>query len=583
MLPTLALALLLPLAAAPQQPPTPRRAVMPKAIAASMPVATSQTRVVLKLAEGRPELVAEGAVVAPEVLEVTAARTIRPFFAGLEPQLADIRRRQLAADAAPQVDLGLYFEVVARDAADTAALVRRLNALDCVELAYPRELPTPPPGDLLPVTPDFTAQQGYRATAPAGIDADFGRTIAGASGNGVHVVEIEWGWNFDHEDLSQLRPSALLGPAPSNNSYNDHGVAVIGELAADADRYGVTGLVPDLQVRVATNYPAGGYSVANAIAVGLTALSAGDLLVLEAQASTPLGLGPTEWIQVDFDAILIATTLGVITIEAAGNGSVDLDSPILGGLFDRAVRDSGAILVGATNGSTSFRASFSSYGTIVDANGWGYNVVTTGYGSLATVGNDPRQTYTNNFSGTSSATPMVTAAVAAVRGAAMAQLDTAAAAALDGFAIRNLLRTHGTMIAANQEIGRRVDIRSLLAACGILRGLSIVGTPDIGQTCTIALAPTSPGDLYGVLAALAPANLPLPASLPASAGRMLLDPSSTATLAIGVHGTTPAAVPFVVPNVPALQGTRVYAQGASFGVASNAVTVSNSGELFVRR
>ncbi len=598
MLPPILL-VLLSFAAAPQDPPAPRRAVMPKAIAVALPIAASQTRVVVKLVEehdesARSDLVTAGQLTAPDVLAITADRPVSPFFAGLENELAAIRRRQLAHSARPEVDLARYFQVETRDAADTAVMVRRLNELACVELAYPRELPTRPPGesarelapgDILPVTPDYTNQQGYRGAAPTGIDADFGRSITGASGQGVRAVEIEWGWDFDHEDISQLRPSALVGPPVWNGLYNDHGLAVVGELAADPDQYGVTGLVPDLQMRVATNYPASGYSVANAIAAGLGVLQAGDLLVLEAQTSTPLGLGPTEWIQLDFDAILVATSLGVITIEAAGNGAVDLDSPILGGLFDRAVRDSGAILVGATNGSASFRAPFSSYGAIVDANGWGYNVVTAGYGNLATIGNDSRQSYTDTFSGTSSATPMVTAAVAALRGAAHAQLHPAAAAAVDGFAIRQLLRNHGTAIAGNQLIGRRVDIEALLVAAGIWRGLSVVGAPITGQTCTLQLAPPSPmgpGDLYGMLGALDASNQALPAPLPASAGRLLLDPATTVTLAIGVHGTTPASLPITVPNDPLFRGLSLFAQGASFGIGTGSVTVSNGVELFLR-
>ena len=47
-----------------------------------------------------------------------------------------------------------------------------------------------------------------------------------------------------------------------------------------------------------------------------------------------------------FDAIKNATARGIIVVEAAGNGGMDLDSSIYGGKFDRSVRDSGAILVG---------------------------------------------------------------------------------------------------------------------------------------------------------------------------------------------------------------------------------------------
>ncbi|MFM1872361.1 MAG: hypothetical protein RL398_1783 [Planctomycetota bacterium] len=563
----------------------PVRGVLPKPIANALPIAADQNQVVVKLAEGAAALVADGKIVAAPILATIDGRPVRSLFAGLERELSALRARQLAATPAsspPAVDLSLYFVVTAADAADARKLLLALNALDEVELAYPRELPTSPPGDLPPVTPDYTTtHQTYRGPAPTGIDAEYARTVAGAAGGGVMMVEIEWGWNFDHEDIAKLVPSALIGPPSSNPNYNDHGVAVVGELVADADAYGMTGLVPDLGVRVATDYPASGYSVANAIAVGLGALQAGDLLVLEAQTNTPLGLGPTEWIQADFDAIFIATTLGIITVEAAGNGAVDLDAPALGGVFQRSVRDSGAILVGATNGQALARAPFSSFGSIVDANGWGYFVATTGYGNLSTVGGDPRQRYTDSFSGTSSATPMVAAAVAALRGAAELQLGTAAAASLDSFAIRSLLRSFGTAIPG-QGIGRRVDLRALLQGAGLVRDLAIVGSSNLGQTCTIQLSPApgfGTGDLFAIAASLDLAAQPVQVG----GTRWLLEPSLGATLAFGVFGSPPAAAPITVPNVAGLQGLRIYAQGISLDVSSGALSASHCGEVFVRR
>lgn len=47
----------------------------------------------------------------------------------------------------------------------------------------------------------------------------------------------------------------------------------------------------------------------------------------------------------------------------------------------------------------------------------GGNVVTTAYGDLFNPTGDPRQFYTSTFSGTSSATPIVTGAIIAIQGA----------------------------------------------------------------------------------------------------------------------------------------------------------------------
>ena len=59
------------------------------------------------------------------------------------------------------------------------------------------------------------------------------------------------------------------------------------------------------------------------------------------------GYLPAEDVQAVYDSIRLATAKGIIVAEAAGNGQMDLDQPFWRGRFDRSVRDSGAILVGA--------------------------------------------------------------------------------------------------------------------------------------------------------------------------------------------------------------------------------------------
>jgi hypothetical protein len=95
---------------------------------------------------------------------------------------------------------------------------------------------------------------------------------------------------------------------------------------------------------------------------------------------------------------------------------VNLDQAGCGNLFNRSVRDSGAIIVGAGSPTTypqtdRSRLYFSTYGSRVDVQGWGYNVYTTGYGDLYS-GTGKNQWYTAQFSGTSSASPIVTGAAA---------------------------------------------------------------------------------------------------------------------------------------------------------------------------
>jgi hypothetical protein len=143
------------------------------------------------------------------------------------------------------------------------------------------------------------------------------------------------------------------------------------------------------------------------------ALGKGDILLLEVQR----GLLPTEVDEADFDAIRLASGLGVIVIEAAGNGGFNLDAwsdPDTHRCFRRGAasfRDSGAILVGAARASLPHdRAPFSNYGSRLDCFGWGETVTTCGFGDLA--GTAAVNYYTNSFSGTSSAAPIVAGAAA---------------------------------------------------------------------------------------------------------------------------------------------------------------------------
>jgi hypothetical protein len=268
----------------------------------------------------------------------------------------------------------------------------------------------------------------------------------------------------------------------------------------------------------------------------------------------------------------------VICVEAAGNGSADLDNAAYGGLFNTAVRDSGAIIVGATNGVQLVRAGFSTFGSRIDANGWGYNVTSSGYGDLFNP-NDVRQHYTSQFSGTSSASPMVTSTVIALRGAAKAQLSAAAAAALDGFAIRALLRLHGQPVP---QIARRPDTRALLAAAGVTRGVSVRNEPQTGQTCFVEIVPTftaGPGDFWAMVGGMTASNVPMPAPY---AGRVLIDSATSVPLLFGTFATNPGSMPVTVPNSTSFRGLRYLVQGYTWVGASNTLTAQNSVTIYVR-
>ncbi|MEM6550459.1 MAG: S8 family serine peptidase [Pseudomonadota bacterium] len=191
-----------------------------------------------------------------------------------------------------------------------------------------------------------------------------------------------------------------------------------------------------------------------------------------------------EWWPDDFVALHDAARRGIIVVAAAGNGGEDLDATIydaaLPGFppwwanpFRRTRLDSGSVLVGAgapppgTNGADHgpdrSRLAFSNFGSAVDAQGWGREVTTCGYGDLHG-GPNPDRWYTSGFSGTSSASPIVVGALAALQGILKHR------GGLMGPALaRRILRMTGSPQQAApgrpaaQRIGTRPDLRQMIA------------------------------------------------------------------------------------------------------------------------
>ena len=171
-------------------------------------------------------------------------------------------------------------------------------------------------------------------------------------------------------------------------------------------------------------------------------------------------------------------------VEAGGNGAENLDDAIYGvrpsgfpaswtNPFNRANRDSGAILVGAgapppgthgrDHGPDRSRLDFSNYGASIDVQGWGREVTSTGYGNLQGGSNEDLW-YTDTFSGTSSASPVVVGTVASMQGNRRAR----SLALFTPAQVRNKLRTTGSPQTdapgrpATQRIGNRPNLKQLI-------------------------------------------------------------------------------------------------------------------------
>lgn len=276
----------------------------------------------------------------------------------------------------------------------------------------------PPFIDIPPTTPDYFQNQTYIQVNP-GVNMQYAWD-QGVFGQGIRVRDVEYGMSTTHEELTASKFSNQLGiNAGVNPSWLDHGTATAGVVAANNGSYGVTGMQHAIsEFKVYPEYSTSGYNRLFAVTSALNQSVAGDVVLYEMQTGgvnatqNAPNYVPAEYENSIWDVTKAATDAGIHVIAAAGNGDQNLDAPSYANYKNRG--DSGALIVGAgSNTTTHSRMSFSTYGQRVNIQGWGTNVLTTGYGSYAKIGNDPNQSYTL-FNGTSSATPVVASCVIAL-------------------------------------------------------------------------------------------------------------------------------------------------------------------------
>ncbi len=413
----------------------------------------------------------------------------------LRADLASLRARAGAAGTGvPALDKWYRIQAASPEAA--ADLATALSALDIVEAAT--AIPAPP---LPPATPNLVGLQGYRNPAPDGIGATAVAGIAGATGSRVKVVDLEYSWNLQHEDLPSAAGSLVPNGTPCDPFFETHhGTAVLGELVGAPNAYGVTGLVPDATLATVNvaNLVGGDclWDLPDAINIARGVMARGDVMLLEQQIPGPNGAYiPVEWDPAVYDAIVTATAAGIIVVEAAGNGAQNLNnSTLFGAPFPGGRPSSGAIIVGAGGAPSCSltprsRLSLSTYGARVDLQGWGECVTTTGYGDA--FGATPNNLYTNFFGGTSSASPIVAAAAAAVSSVTEARTGLAPTPAQ----VRQTLIATGTPQATGSGVlsGHVGPLPNLVAALGT--GQTLPGAPLIGAA--------TPGTAGGAITALA--------------------------------------------------------------------------------
>lgn len=448
--------------------------------------------------------------------QASAAARMREASTDMEFAAAGLELRPIFDPAGPidegpspaphrpsQLSLTRYMRVEADETA-AAEIAAELRARPDIETAYVKPLPSLPIAPGLEQTlrmsglagpsvdtvagrpPDLQRFQGYCEAPPTGIGVDAAAGLAGGDGTGVRIIDIEGGWCLTHTDL--MGTGGLFGGDDFPEAdWRDHGTAVFGIIMANSGLQGVTGIAPGTDVSAYTHRS---FGAAGAIQRAADLLSPGDILLLEMHQPGPrhnyryrpkdqLGYIAVEWWEECFVAIRYAIARGVIVVEAAGNGTEDLDDPI----YDQphadfsaewrnpfgSGADSGAILVGAgapasgRYGAPRSRLGFSNYGARLDCQGWGYEVATTGYGDLYR-GSGENEWFTAEFGGTSSASPIVTGALACLQGIAMARGQP-----LTPMLARDLLRRIGSPQPSvpgepTKRIGHLPNLSALIAA-----------------------------------------------------------------------------------------------------------------------
>ena len=432
---------------------------------------------------------------------------IWPFYGVSEEKLLErTSKTKTMMGVEQRLDLSIFYKVTVPDE-ELKSMVRKLRKLEVVQSAYvkpgveltikdntieSRQSNESRDGlesdDLVTstITPNFT--QGHLGSvAEGGMGVPCAWLIAGGKGAGINIIDAEGAWNFSHEDLPENVGERLAideSEVRDEIGWRHHGTAVLGVLGGDSNSFGITGICPEAFVRTISVFgnsqgtPPVTWTAGAAIVCAADNLNAGDILLLEHHLPGPrakfetqetqLGYIPIEWWPDNLAAIQYATDKGVIVVEAAGNGNEDLDDDIYNDRdelfpgwsenpFRRNGVDSKAIVVGAgfppvgivtlnDQWADLSRVRSSNYGSMVDAQGWGGGVVTSGFGGLGS-NTDENRLYTSAFDGTSSAAAMVAGAVGCLHGILRAR----GSAPLAPLELRALLRDDN--INSAQQIG----------------------------------------------------------------------------------------------------------------------------------
>lgn len=427
----------------------------------------------------------------PELIGILAEYpnvTINRLFNSLNPKEIKNLGKEIKDSDRISSNLLNYYIVETQDDIDVQALLTKIEKSSLVETAYLQEEEAPPAErfpnlSVNPYDEPRLTRQGYLEPAPLGINAPYAWSIKGGDGKGTTFVDMEYGWLFNHEDLVNQKIELISGQ--NKSEHHDHGTSVLGIVSAEDNNIGGIGIAPKAKVKVVSQIrDNGNYNTADAILSAVNNMQAGDILLLEAQATYD-GYGDKNYFPVEvkpdiFDAIRMGTNKGIIIIEAGANGGNDLDQ-----FRDRNgkqvlnrnspdFKDSGAIMVGAASARVPHKRSyFSNYGSRVDVYGWGNAVDTTDAKPSEFITN----LYTSSFAGTSSASPIIAGAAASIQGIAKNNQGRV----YTPRQLRDILSDSSTGTKSNDptsdKIGVLPDLKAILSKLGF--------SPNLGNDSSI--------------------------------------------------------------------------------------------------
>jgi subtilisin family serine protease len=302
--------------------------------------------------------------------------------------------------------------------------------------------------EIASTTPDFTGYQRY--LRPDGQNRGMNVLAVwerGEVGRAATVRHLDFGVYQNHEDLKGN--ITVVHSRPETEDCN-HGTASTGCIAAIDNGFGVTGIAHGCSYYF--------YDTGDMYRI-VDDATPGDIISFDVQFGYGDKLLPAialrNWWDVIYD---LATRKRVVVILAAGNGGLDLS--IEAGNMPQ-YGDSGSSLIGACNTyfDGSNRLAFSNYNHSTSLmNSWGYLVTTTGYGDLQTAGID--RNYTRSYSGTSSATPLCSGALALVQSYAIANFGIY----LNSWEMRELIAETGYTDGVAGKIGWRPNVDAAISA-----------------------------------------------------------------------------------------------------------------------